>query len=411
MVIKVNPIVSTCKIAVCIIITLVFAFQSIVFAQSTAVADHLNSESFIERNGGLVNTLYRIKKEKKATVAFLGGSITHMTGWKEKVSAYLTATYPDTKFTFTEAAIPSLGSVAHSFRLNTDLLDKGRVDLLFMESAVNDSGTKEETQRRALEGIIRRAYEANPYLNIIVMAFVDGGKIAQINKGNMPLEVRLHQEIAKQYNLPFINLAAEVTQRINNKEFTWENDFKSMHPAPFGHELYFQSIKTLIDKEFAKPVPAQIVATKLPVARDPFNYSKAGYVNISTAEKLNGFTLIKNWEPADGVKARPGFVDVPILEGTTVGASFEFTFIGRTVGIGTVTGPDAGKINYSIDGKEYSTLDIYIKASKTLHLPYYLILGDGLNDGKHLLKVWIDSSKNDESTGTACRIAYFLVNK
>lgn len=418
MVIKTNQAIcciqSTRKISVCIIAFLVFAFQGITFAQNAgpkAVSNHLNSENFIERNGGLANTLYRIQKEKKATVAFLGGSITDMTGWKEKVSAYLTATYPDTKFTFIKAAIPSLGSVAHSFRLNTDLLSKGRIDLLFVESAVNDGGTKEETQRRAMEGIVRHAYQVNPYLNIIIMAFADAGKIAQFNKGIVPLEVKVHQDIAKQYNLPFINLVAEVTQRINNKEFTWENDFKSLHPAPFGHELYFQSIKTLIEKEFSKPVPAQLIAAKLPAAKDPFNYSRAGYVDISKAEGLAGFTLVKNWKPADSVETRPGFVNVPILEGTTPGASFEFAFTGRTVGIGAVTGPDAGKIKYIIDGKEYPALDIFIKASKTLHFPYYLILGDSLSDGEHLLKVWIESSKNDQSTGTACRIAHFLVNK
>ncbi len=404
----VTPNLSALKFIV--ILTCIFAFSEKIHAQKINPTP-LNSENFIDRNASINNTLYRIKKEKKATVAFMGGSITHMKGWKEMVSNYLVTAFPDTKFTFIEAAIPSLGSVAHSFRLNTDLLDKGSIDLLFFESAVNDSGTKEQTQRRAIEGVLRRAYEVNPFLNIIMMAFVDGGKLTEFNKGNIPLEVKVHQDLAKQYGLPFINLAAEVNQRINNNEFIWKDDFKNMHPSPFGHEVYFRTIKTLLEKELSGTVPVKLFAVKLPVANDLFNYSKADYVNISKAEHLNGFSFVNNWQPSDGMKGRSGFVNIPVLEGLSAGSSFEFTFKGRTVGIGCITGPDAGKIKFSIDGQTEGTADIYINASKSLHFPYYLVLGDSLSPGKHTIKLWIDSNTTSKPKGTACRVAYFLVNK
>jgi sialidase-1 len=46
-----------------------------------------------------------------------------------------------------------------------------------------------------------------------------------------------------------------------------------------------------------------------------------------------------------------------------------------------------------------------------LHLPWYLVLADGLPKGKHILKVQVIPQKNKDSKGNACRIVHFLVNE
>jgi hypothetical protein len=46
--------------------------------------------------------------------------------------------FPDTKFTFTDAGLSSTCSTTGAFRLSTDVLSQGPVDLLFIEFAVND---------------------------------------------------------------------------------------------------------------------------------------------------------------------------------------------------------------------------------------------------------------------------------
>lgn len=56
----------------------------------------------------------------------------------DAVTRYLQQRFPDTKFDFIAAGIPSLGSVPHAFRLETDVLARGPLDLLFVEAAVND---------------------------------------------------------------------------------------------------------------------------------------------------------------------------------------------------------------------------------------------------------------------------------
>jgi hypothetical protein len=117
---------------------LLLLLLSIAIPVTTRAQTPLQPESFITRNGNLDNTLYHIKADKKATVAFVGGSITNMEGWRELVCKYLAAAYPATAFNFINAGIPSLGSLPHAFRLEQDVLSKGKIDLLFVEAAVND---------------------------------------------------------------------------------------------------------------------------------------------------------------------------------------------------------------------------------------------------------------------------------
>lgn len=366
----------------------------------------LKSETFIARYGNLDNAWYHISARKKATVAFLGGSITNMEGWRGKVGDYLVHTYPATAFTLLNAGIPSLGSLPHAFRLQQDVLDKGPVDLLFVEAAVNDkvNGTPAAVQRRALEGIIRHALRTNQHMNIVLMAFVDEDKMADYRAGKIPAEVALHEELARRYHLPFINLAREVTARIDAGEFTWKEDFKDLHPSPFGQEIYFNTIRQLLGSAFKKPAPRKVVAATLPPATDPFCYAAGHYVNVHTAQHLQGFTVDEAWKPADKVHTRPGFVNVPMLVSDTAVATMELRFTGRTVGVALLSGPDAGVLRYSIDGKAEQQIDTRTQWSRSLYLPWYLVLGDGLATGTHTLKLTTTS-------GSVCRIVHFLVNR
>lgn len=364
-------------------------------------------DKFITRYGRLDNVRYHIKTDKKATITFLGGSITNMEGWRSKVCDYLTAAYPATDFRFINAGIPSLGSLPHAFRFEHDVLSKGKTDLLFLEAAVNDhvNGTNEVTQRRAMEGIIRHALKANPQVNIVLMAFVDEDKMADYHAGKVPVEVQVHEDLAKKYHLPFINLAKEITTRIDAREFTWKDDFKDLHPSPFGQQLYFNAIRQLLEEDFSAPAPKHLSSVKLPRAADPLNYENGAYGDIHEAVNKKGFSIIESWEPSDKVGTRAGFVKVPMLVSDTAHASVEYSFTGRTIGISIVSGPDAGVISYRIDGGAVQQKDLRTQWSKGLYLPWYLILGDDLAPGKHTL------SLQKESDAAVCRVVYFLVNK
>lgn len=370
----------------------------------------LQSASFITFNGYSNTFAEKLQKNEPVTVAFLGGSITNMEGWRGMVCNYLAKTYPQTKFKFINAGIPSLGSLPHAFRLQQDVLDSGKIDLLFIESAVNDhvNQTAEKTQRRALEGIIRHTLSKNSKTDIVLMAFADEDKNNDFDNGKIPTEVKVHNDLAEYYHLPFINLALEVDKRIANKEFTWADDFKNLHPSPFGQQLYFNTIKTYLEENGKNT--GKKASGSLPKIMDKFAYTKGQYVSVASAENLNTFNINKNWKPDDALETRPGFVNIPVLESTTRNSTFDLVFKGNAVGIAVLSGPDAGMLHYRIDNGEEKTIDLFSQWSTSLHLPWYLLLGDELGGGEHKLSVRISEYHNKKSSGYACRIAHFLVN-
>lgn len=387
-------------------------YADFIFQHSVPVKNILSSDSFIQLNSGLNSTLYKIRNSRKLTVAFLGGSITYNHGWRDKVCQYLKETYPETEFTFIPAGIPSLGSLPHSFRLQQDVLGKGKVDLLFFESAVNDrgNGTDSTRQKRALEGIIHHALTFNPSMNIIVMAFADEGKNSDFANGTEPQEVKTERQVAGYYGLPFINLAKEVYERINNGELTWKDDFKDVHPSPYGQNIYFQAIKRVFQLSENEYNREAVSIINIPSPQISGIYDKGTYADIHGAARLKGFRIVEKWQPSDGKETREGFVNVPVLEGTGAGSSFTYSFEGNAVGIAVVSGYDAGVIEFRIDNGKPGTIDLYTQWSNYLHLPWYLILGDNLKSGRHVLKVRISAVKGGSDAHT-CRIVHFLVNK
>jgi hypothetical protein len=124
----------------------------------------------INFRSGMQNSRARFEKEKRGRVAFLGGSITYNPGWREMVCEDLRRRFPDAKFDFINAGIPSMGSVPGAMRFAHDVLSKGNVDLLFVEAAVNDAtnGTPPERQLGGMEGIISQALRANPSMDIVM---------------------------------------------------------------------------------------------------------------------------------------------------------------------------------------------------------------------------------------------------
>ena len=386
-------------------------YAAFIFNNSFPVKKQLPYSNYYETAGGLKNFYKVVTTRKKATVTFLGGSITYNPGWRQKVCRYLVERFPDVEFHFIAAGILSLGSLSHAFRLQRDVLDSGKTDLLFVEAAVNDRGTDSLTQVRALEGIIRQAKKSNPDMDIAMMAFADPEKTNDYNKDIVPTEISNHQLISHYYDLPFINLGKEVRDKMNNKEFTWADDFKDLHPAIFGKELYFATIKSLLQDCFdhqSDGISSPKIVLPKPIDKASFQNGK--YYNIKNALYKNGWSITNKWQPADGLPTREGFVNIPVLSSNTPGAELALPFKGTAVGIAIVSGSDAGMISYAIDNGAFKNIDLYTPWSSMLHLPLYLLLGSDLKKGNHILKICISEQKNKASKGNACRMVNFLVN-
>ena len=186
-----------------------------------------------------------------------------------------------------------------------------------------------------------------------------------------------------------------------------------MHPAPFGQALYARSIGRLFDAAWKEPcaVSAAIVPHQLPPQPlDAKSYFRGRLGDIRDAKLASGWKIDSSWKPTDKAGTRAGFVNVPMLVADEAGATLKLKFSGTAIGIFVAAGPDAGTVEYSIDGSPFASQDLFTQWSPGLHIPWAYVLTGDLSDGKHELTLRIAEKKNPASTGHACRIVDFLLN-
>ena len=391
--------------------------QNIILSSNSPIfIKPLNSSNYHDLRGGLRNSVTKFVNQKTGIVAFLGGSITEMSGWRDSISDYLKVRFPATAFTFINAGIPSMGSTPAAFRMERDVISKGKVDLLFEEAAVNDgtdgNNFSKTEQIRAMEGIARHAKTANPQMDVVFIYFADPGKNANYANNTIPDVIINHDLVAKAYDIPSINLAKEVADRIKNGEFEWTRDFESLHPSPFGQSIYFRSMRCFLDSAWKAPVLANdtMVSTTLPDKIDLFCYDTGYLVDITKAEASTGWTINQNWAPTDGKSTRNNYTKVSMLIGETPESILTFKFNGKAVGISPACGPNAGIVLSSIDDGPWLSNDLFTAWSQYLYLPWYTTLYSKLPEGNHTLRLKMSARKNASSIGTAAIIRYFYVS-
>jgi sialidase-1 len=389
-----------------------------VFGSVRFIMDHSYvlpaGHEYFKLRDGLANCFEAFEKQRRGQVVFLGGSITFNSGWREEVIKYLQGRFPQTQFDFVSTGIPSLGSVPHAFRLDRDVLSHGPADLVFVEAAVNDHNydpypNRSELALRGMEGVVRHLRMANPMTDIVEMHFVDSGDMQSYHDGKVPNTVAIHERVAEHYGCPSLDLSREVCDRIDAKEFTWSGDFRDIHPSPYGQLLYTNSITRMLDAAFNHLV-GSVHLHKVPRVMDPLSYFNGRFGLLTDATLVKGFELDPSWKPSDGKETREGFVNVPTLVGTSPGAEFSFQFSGRGVGLMITSGPDAGMVESSVDGKPWARLDTFTQWSKSLHLPWAIMLADNLAAGPHSVRVRIAVDHNTQSTGSALRVQKLLFN-
>lgn len=363
--------------------------------------------------GSLQNSFLKFEKEGKGRVAFLGGSITEMTGWKDKIEQQLKQRFPFAEFEFIEAGIGSTGTTPGAFRLEHDILSKGAVDLLFVEAAVNDHTNyfTPQEQIRGMEGEVRHALTVNPYTDIVMLHFIYDPFIPMIAKRQIPDVILNHERVANHYGIPSINLAQEIGERMQEGQFTWET-FGGTHPLPFGHTFYAAAINNLFD-EMQREIPADATRRPHEIPAEPldsFSYTNGRFIPLTEAHIQRGWKRIEDWNPDNQYEKRKGFVHVPMLEATRPGDRLTLRFKGKAIGIFCVSGPSAGILEYSIDNAPFKKIDTYTEWSRYLYIPWVYMLETELKDSDHTLILRISSEKNPSSLGTECQIRNFVVN-
>jgi lysophospholipase L1-like esterase len=383
------------------------------FGLTTSNADEPATRN-IRRRGELFNSRIVFEAKKTGHVAFMGGSITQMNGYRPMVAAFLKKRLPQTKFTFTDAGISSTCSTSGAFRLKHDVLDKGPVDLFFVEFAVNDDQDAGHARReciRGMEGIVRQIRRHNPRADIVITHFVNPGMLKTIQQGGTPLTVAAHEAVAERYQVSTVYLAREVADRIKAETLTWAK-YGGTHPKPFGNAIASSLIEHLLTDAWKGSLtvdgPKSHPAPEKPV--DPLNYGQGRFLAPKTVTVVKGWEHeVPDWKKLPGGK-RSQFTSIPMYVATSPRAELSLSFEGTAAGAYVSAGPDAGMLEASVDGGKFRTVDLYHRHSRGLHYPRTVMLATDLKPGKHTVRVRLSTKKNGQSKGTAARVMQFTAN-
>jgi len=384
----------------------------IAFSHDQAAA---SSGANVHLRGHFQNARMRFEREKKGHVAFIGGSITEMKGYRPLVMDILRRRFPETEFTFTAAGISSTCSTTGAFRLHDDVLRKGPVDMFFIEFAVNDDQDARHLRReciRGMEGIVRHTRLHNPCSDIVITYFVNPEMLEIWQAGKVPLSVDAHREVAEYYQVPTINLAKEVADRITAGTLTWEQ-FGGTHPKPEGNAICAAMIDRLMWKVWAQPLPGDAgpIVHRMPAnALDKNSYYRGRLIAPDEAEIISAMRVkVPDWPSLKGT-CRSRFVRDRLLCADTPGAEMTLDFDGTAIGAYVLAGPDAGIVEASVDGGPYTPFDLFHRFSTGLHYPRAVVFDADLEAGEHTLALRISANKNERSTGHAMRVLHFAAN-
>lgn len=369
----------------------------------------------VQRRGSLTNSWLQFEKKKVGHVVFLGGSITEMNGYRPLVCDYLSKRFPRTKFTFTNAGIASTCSTTGAFRLASDVLDKGPVDLFFVEFAVNDDQDAGHACReciRGMEGIVRHLRASNPNADMVITYFVNPAMLKILQEGKEALSIASHEQVARHYDISSIHLAKEVADRIKAGTLTWK-EYGGVHPARPGNQLAASLIEELLNAAWKDAPPADAVSVRHPMPARPLDsnhYGDGRFIDPKQANLGPDWKIeVPDWKNLPG-QCRERFRKLPFLDAVKPGAELTLAFDGKAVGAYVLAGPDAGTVEAAVDDGRFVRIDLFHGFSRGLHYPRTVMFATDLKPGKHTLKLRIAAEKNQNSSGHAVRVLKFVAN-
>lgn len=311
-------------------------------------------EEFHGRDG-LPNVFHKINNRRQVRIAYIGGSITEAReGWRDLTFSWFRLNFPYTAFFQTNATIGGTGSDLGVFRMERDVLVH-KPDLLFVEFAVNDSGKERIALLKSMEGLVRKAWAADPEMDICFVYTTAEIFCDDLVNGKQQHAVTVMEEVADYYGIPSIHMGLEVARLYAQNKLVLSADPSEnantivftkdrTHPLPeSGHPLYGHIATKYLEKM------SHSTETNMHVLSTPYvqaNWENASFVDASKA-MLQG-----NWRKltADDKVYKQFEHSLPALYRGKPGAVMEFTFKGTDLGFYDCVGPGTGVIEITVDG-------------------------------------------------------------
>lgn len=373
------------------------------------------SRSNFHLRGSYQNSRAIFEQTKRGHVAFLGGSITEMDGYRPMVCAMLEERFPETVFQFTNAGISSTCSDTGAFRLQRDVLSKGPVDLLFVEFTVNDDQDGVYSRERAvrgMEGILAQVRKHNPKADVVMTQFVNATILSALRAGKPHGSHGAHVRVAEHYHIANNDLAQELADRIQEGTMDWKG-FGGVHPNKIGNGMCARMIEEALLAEWAKPLPAgfEPVAHPSVPLLDPMSYVNGRFVSLDDIERDDTWQIsVPDWGSIEG-SLRPRFADDTMIHSESVGSKLTIRFNGTAIGAYVLSGPDAGRLRCKILGGPSREVDLLHRFSH-FQYPQTIMFFDELAPGDHVLELEILDNEPGRlyEGGTALRVLTFTAN-
>ncbi|WP_417747743.1 SGNH/GDSL hydrolase family protein [Rosistilla oblonga] len=359
----------------------------------------------VRPRGGMGNVLEKLRAGEPVKIAYLGGSITAAAGWRVKTREWFSEQFPQAKVEEIHAAIGGTGSDLGVFRVGRDALQHNP-DLMFVEFAVNDGGAAPEQIWKAMEGIVRQTWAANPRTDICFVYTFRTGYENDLGKGMCPRAASAMEMLADHYQIPSINVALKIVELQQAGKLIYKSDqpteegivrFSSdgVHPLDDGHQIYTDVIADAVEQIGKASTPGDH-GTKLdkPFVED--HWQAAKMVPLTAA------MLSPQWQqlPADSTLAkRFGNRMGTIWEATQPGSKLTFKFRGSIAKLYDLLGPDGGQVLITVDGKPQPKPVPRFDSYCTYHRIATLSVANGLDPNEvHTVTVEVDSQQPDRQS-------------
>lgn len=337
----------------------------IAFDKTKAIANHGD----ITR---LSKLFRKLEEGEKATICFLGGSITQGSLSSMPTTCYAYKTYEWFKETFKEADITyvnaGVGGTTSAFgaaRCDRDVLAHDP-DLVLVEFSVNDECN--EYFYESYEGLIRKLLysDARPAVASLFNFFYQDGKTAE----------RIHSKVARYYGIPAASMHGAIYEDILSGKIediqTLSPD--GLHPNDTGHDLLSRVLANLFGSLY-----------------EEYKGKRDEILADGTDEKELAPLTVNSFESAKRIDNR---VFEPVLQGFVTDASIQKD-VTDCFKNGWLGSKQNDKIVFEFDG-ENECSGVAIQYDKTMKRPAPVI--SAIVDGNESEKIIIDSAF-DETWG------------
>ena len=218
----------------------------------------MTTPAIFQPRAGLPRTFERLRAQKQLAVGYFGGSISEgagasdaaQTSWRALTTAWFACQFPGADIREVSAALGGTGSPLGAFRLQNDLL-RFAPDLTFIEFAVNDDfdgqAQAARARRRALEGIVRRIRANLPQSEIVFTYTLTESMSRALGSDGLPRSTQLHEEIARHYAIPAVNVGQALLEQIAAGAGDWPHfTTDGVHPNDAGYRVYADAVQEFL---------------------------------------------------------------------------------------------------------------------------------------------------------------------